>query len=63
MVLEYRGNAFDPSKPWVLDMHEDGHQQQEGGRGIYIAQQIIDHIAYTHSVGHNVLMVEKKLHN
>ena len=59
IMLEYQGKAFDPLQISPPDIHEDWRKRRLGGLGIYISQQLADHISYTHDDGQNVLLIEK----
>jgi len=61
VVLEYRGTLFNPLEVPPYDTQKDWRQRRLGGLGIHIGQQLADHIGYTHSDGHNTLLIEKKL--
>jgi len=61
VVLEYSGPIFNPLEVPPYDTRKDWRQRRLGGLGIYIGQQLADHIGYAHAAGRNTLTIEKKL--
>lgn len=59
--LEYQGTAFNPLQMATPNIEEHWQKQKAGGLGIYIGQQLSDHITYSQADDKNILIFEKKI--
>ena len=55
------GAPFDPTAKPEVDITQSAEDRSIGGLGIHLIRQIMDHINYERTEGHNILTLTKKL--
>ena len=60
-VISDTGSPFDPTAKAEVDITLSAEDRSIGGLGIHLIRQIMDHINYERTNGHNVLTLIKKL--
>lgn len=60
-VISDTGTPFDPTAKAEVDITLSAEDRSIGGLGIHLIRQIMDHINYERTDGHNVLTLIKKL--
>ncbi len=60
-VISDTGTPFDPTAKAEVDITLSAEDRSIGGLGIHLIRQIMDHINYERSDGHNVLTLTKQI--
>ena len=60
-IISDTGAPFDPTAKPEVDITQSAEDRSIGGLGIHLIRQIMDHINYERTEGHNILTLTKKL--